>query len=187
MVKTLLAVVIALAGLSSAANATPSVVLGSPDPDAVYGPGETVTLTVRVTVEGEVDDLVRGDFTFASSLVTPIAVQINGTLPGRNPFSPWQGPPLGCTSSECTGFWLSNTSGLAISVSVTNQLLSTITFSVNPGVSGVADFAWDMSTFDFFGLTNPQGYSVTIVPEPSTAALLGLGVLGLAAASRRRA
>jgi len=82
MVKTLLAVVIALAGLSSAANATPSVVLGSPDPDAVYGPGETVTLTVRVTVEGEVDNLVRGDFTFASSLVTPIAVQINGTLPG---------------------------------------------------------------------------------------------------------
>jgi len=40
---------------------------------------------------------------------------------------------------------------------------------------------------DFFGVTNAPGYSITIVPEPATTALLCVGLLRLAVATRRRA
>ena len=38
----------------------------------------------------------------------------------------------------------------------------------------------------FFGITGPQTLgSYTVIPEPTTAALMGLGLLGLAVAGRR--
>jgi hypothetical protein len=36
------------------------------------------------------------------------------------------------------------------------------------------------------GTTVPEDWSFTVVPEPTTAGMLGLGLLGLAAAGRRR-
>ena len=54
---------------------------------------------------------------------------------------------------------------------------------------GIVDVHWDstLNEFFFFGLTNAPGTSFTIVPEPSTAVLLAVGLLGLAVRRRARA
>jgi hypothetical protein len=43
------------------------------------------------------------------------------------------------------------------------------------------------SCLDWFGVTNAPGVSITVVPEPATALLLGAGLLALALAGRRPA
>ena len=53
------------------------------------------------------------------------------------------------------------------------------TYPINLTDAGVLVVGW-------FGITGPQALgSYTVVPEPTTAALMGLGLLGLAVAGRR--
>lgn len=44
----------------------------------------------------------------------------------------------------------------------------------------------DSLTLNYFGITSLPGISFTIVPEPTTAALVALGLGALAAGRRRR-
>jgi hypothetical protein len=60
-------------------------------------------------------------------------------------------------------------------------LISTVTLIAT--TPGIVDISWETTgiiALDFFGLTNAPGTSFTIVPEPTTATLLVLALLGLA-------
>ena len=62
----------------------------------------------------------------------------------------------------------------------------TATALFTAGAPGAAafDFAGDTNFFGISGVSS--GVTVTIIPEPTTAALMGLGLFGLAMAGRRR-
>ena len=64
--------------------------------------------------------------------------------------------------------------------------LSTVTLIAT--AVGIVDVAWETTPpvdLEFFGLETAPGTSFTIVPEPGTGALLGLGLVALSAPRRR--
>jgi hypothetical protein len=184
--KTLV-VLAAFAGFAAAASAAPSVVLSS-DRD-IANIGDTITLTARVSVDaGDSDINVFGVVNYQNTLVTPVpgSTQQFGLPAGAG--GPWNlGVLTACTTVNCRLFSQTNAGGAMPAVS--NFLIGQIQFTWT-GPIGFATFNW-VSTplaqrLDFFGLTSAPGIQVTIVPEPTTAAMLGLGLFGLALTSRRR-
>ena len=86
-----------------------------------------------------------------------------------------------------------------VEAGLTNFPIATTHFFVDPTtpVGTVLQFTWrttpTSSGLDWFGTTNAPGVSITVVPdaitsvpEPTSAALAGAGLLGLAVATRRR-
>lgn len=183
MKRTLIAVA-ALVGLASAANAASVSVAAD---QASYNIGDTITLTVTATANaGETATAVFGDLLLTGSglvlggSVVPAGLQsFGGAIPwalGTNP----------CTPVVCTAM---NQIGGLNPLPVDNTPLAIAVITYTAGVAGIVNVNWDNSTFDFFGATNQPGTSFEIVgvPEPTTAALLGLGLVGLAVSGRRRA
>ena len=178
MVAVVLAQVLAVS-----AEAARSVTLVASGP---FTPGSLITLHTYVTANGgETDNTMFG------------AIQYPDPLINTNPAGNSQVPlfsaigALTCTTAFCVSFSQVNAAG-PIAINATDLQLATTTFVIDPATSvgSVINFAWRTTPttqrFDFFGLTNAPGVSVTVVPEPTTAALLGLGLLGLTVASRRR-
>jgi len=178
-VSTLL---VALA-LTPAADATVSVVISSPDPELVYQLDDTITLTVYVTADaGETDYRVYGAIRYPTDLVTPTSMQQNA-LPGG-----WTQNALSCYADACMAF--TQVAPGPTAVNVTDFLISTLTFKVIFPDYASDYFRWQITpptqSLDFFGVTDaPLLWFDLVVPEPTTAALLCAGLVGLAAARRR--
>ena len=182
---------VALAVIGTAAVSSAATLTITPD-QASYMVGETITLTVTGDSEGAAANGVFGALVLSGS----------GGATGT-----------GATQSQITSFsgglsWTLGAPGGLQNVAF-DQLagtsafpgewaspLSTLTFSADS--VGTVNFDWntDMAggfNLNFFGLMDNSGgmapgasVSIVAVPEPTTAALMGLGLLGLAMAGRRR-
>jgi hypothetical protein len=167
-----------------AAVACVSPVMAAPSIQFVDNLDSTVTLQVVTTANGSLGAELAVEVSASPGLLITSAV-INSAVfdtanPGDNPFIP--GSPVG---GDTNGLWTNFPLG-QIFASYGSGVVSPGTYDfLTLGVSGVG-------TLDAFGLVASQGQlnsglsaSITLIPEPMSAALVGLAAF--AGFARRRA
>lgn len=157
----------------------------------IPGPGQTIILTITATANsGETDSGVYGELHFNQSIQFDSLEQT--ALQSFDGALSWViGGASGClTSTQCTVFsQLGSSPGAPIPVTNTPLVIATLTFTLTS--VGELYASWDDPSFQFFGAATPPdvcivGVGCPVIPEPSTAALLALGLIGLATAPRWR-
>jgi hypothetical protein len=186
MKRTLFLVAVLVAFATGASAATLSVVSDK----TTYAVGETITLSVNGDAQGASSTAIFGRLQFDGSLVN------NNTNTQKliGAASDWVkgGLSAGDTNAvgPTTGFAEAfNQVSLNGGFQTATSPISTITLVAQ--AVGVVSAQWNQvsgSGFElgYFGITNSPGATFTIIPEPSTVALLGLGLIGLAVSGRRR-
>jgi opacity protein-like surface antigen len=188
MKRTLIAVA-ALVGLASAANAATLTITQSGS--GTYTIGQSITLTITGDSQGESALNVTGFLDFTNSAVVG---NLAGNTQSQNTLHafgsvPWTPGALNaCAGSSCKVF--DQLGALGLSPSPASDLL-VATLTLTAGAAGTSVASWNTNqatgtALQFFSLSNAAGTSITVVPEPTTAALLGLGLFGLAVSGRRR-
>jgi len=185
MKRTLFVVAALVAFATAAGAATLSVVSNK----LTYNPGETITLTVTGNSQGGKDDAAVGRLEYSAALTTT-------TTSSQSQFTRAGGTLFALTGVLVQGDGFADVFNTIIDGggsprTVDNLLTSTAQLIAD--AAGTVVVTWSSSPgleLDFFGLTNATNpgpaASFTIIPEPTTAALLGLGLLGLVLGGRRR-
>jgi len=180
----------AVASIATVAHAATLNV--TPD-SSTYAPGATITLTVQGNIDATAEATTNIDVRLAFTNSTFVSSTAENAL---NP------PPM---FGAQTGWTVGGTEGTLIGgeVTVFNQIQGlppggpfvnncngtftdcfvTATVVFTAGSPGTAAFDFGALT-NFFGVGGGSGVSVVVGPEPGTASLLALGLLGLA--MRRR-
>jgi hypothetical protein len=188
MKRTLFLVAVLVAFATGASAATLSVVSDK----TTYLVGETITLSVNGDAQGATAFSIFGRLEYNGSLVN------NGTITQKliGAGTDWTKGPAGqgdtnantATSAFSEAF---NQVSLSGGGQTATNPITTITLIAQ--AVGVVNANWNQvsgSGFElgYFGITSSPGVTFTIVPvpEPSTVALLGLGLLGLTVSGRRR-
>jgi len=192
MKRTLFALMAVTFAAASAHAA--SVVVSLSSGDFEVNAGEVITLQVHGTagVGDGTDTSLFGSLVYPTSGIGPVVVGTQTAYSGA-----FSAPALTCNTSRCLMF--SQSSGLngPQPGNGVSTLLGSQNYTILPGtlVGTVLTWRWQTTPstqqVDFFNFNNAvapvPALSITVIPEPTTAALLGLGLLGLAVAGRRRA
>jgi hypothetical protein len=189
--RSLLALVAVLVAATGASGATLSVAADK----SSYLVGETVTLTVTADDQGAATtSTIFGGLLYNGALVDN-GTQAQTQLIGQ--YGKWslralnQGDTNANSAASAFSWSFHQDPGVyALTANNLPGTLSTVTLIAQ--AVGVVNVTWDTTNPDtnlrlyFFGLTNAPGTSFTIVPEPVSAVLLGLGLLCLALGRSRR-
>jgi hypothetical protein len=195
--KTLAVAMVVLAATSAGAV---NIFFGAPTATEL-NPGDVFSITLRMDTEGDTQINAVGVSVFADPSLFAF---VSGTSPGQILFNtstfegvPRISQPFTLESDpeglvRAASFVAATPSG----VGSANQLLATLTFqAVGPGTMTLQSlFAQgdniasnSVGLIDIPGaVTFQESAAITVVPEPGTALLMGLGLAGLAAAGRRR-
>jgi len=191
---------IVTAGLVLFGAATASAVsltFVNPQPGLVLNPGDSFSIQMNLDTEGQ-------------SGFTSVFASVGSTNPSVLQFDNGQAPPTILASAYYSLSRVSNAFVLpsdpagqirAISyagldpttVSTANQLVGRLNFTASgPGTTTLSLFIAPGDDVTINGVSiidqvTGGSIEVTVVPEPGTALLMGLGLVGLAAAGRRKA
>jgi len=192
MKRTLIALMAVTFAAASAHAASVVVSLSSGDFEVTQGEAITLQLHATVAPGDGTDTSLFGALLYPTSGIGPVAPGTQTPLTGM-----WAAGPLSCNTSRCVMF--SQTAGLNGPQvgNATGFLIASQNYTVGLAtpIGTVLTWRWQTTAttqqVDFFNFNNAvapvPALSITVIPEPTTAALLGLGLLGLAVAGRRRA
>jgi len=193
--KRTLVVVAAVLGFATAGTAANLSVVSD---KATYDPAvdSTITLTVTGDSLGATAYSIIGRLQYDGALTDTPSGSDMSVGAGAHPQTGWtNGASYPFAEGQTTMF---NQIAFPAATCCSSNVIATLTLNIaNPGSTpgGVVNVDWyDLSFFDLAASPSAlrPGTSFTIlpaavVPEPATAALVGLGLLGLAVGGRRRA
>jgi PEP-CTERM motif len=166
-----LSTVLALASAASAATLT--IVADKQG----YLPGETITLTIY----GDNEGAVSTTYSLLGRLVFDPGLLDHGTVgTATHPGGGWVdgGTTQGFGFVEVFNFADFSFSGAAPNYNVPGGVVINTVTLIMESNAGNVQVDWSNS-LSFFGLTSAPGILIRLVPEPTTGALLALGLLAL--------
>jgi len=188
----LLTLATAVAGFATSVNAATLTI--TPDSTS-YSPSQAITLTIVGTINATAELTPNIDVRIAFTNSTFVSSTSETALNPPPMFGPQTNWTVGGTQDQVIGgevTAMNQIQGLPPGGPFVNNCngsftVCTLTATVvlTAGSPGTAEFDFGALT-NFFGVGGGAGTTVTIIPEPGTAALMGLGLLGLIVAGRRR-